>query len=1272
MEQRIVELEEQLASARRELESARAEAAEGRFYRKIVEAMTDVVSVIGADGRVRWGSPSNDLVAGRPPEEVFGTHLVDILHPDDYPRVLKVFTEVLSFPPDRVAKAEYRRQHADGRWIYMETMARNLTGDPDVRGVVTSGRDVTASVQLREQLRDAQARYETVMRASREAPWERDLRTNAIELAPSLSDQLGYAPGEMPHTIEGLRELLHPDDRAMARAGVDAQVAGEGTYDVEVRIRRKAGDYRWYRLTGTVLRDEEGRPVRMIGQTSDIHDRKTAEIALRDSERMFRALFEDTSVAVTIRDVGTQTFIDCNSAALHLYGFRNREELYGTTPDQIAAPVQPDGRSAREILRAYVERAIRDGVARMEWVGRRRNGEDFPADVRTTVITLEDGRRIMQTMIEDVSVRRLHENTLRYRARRDELVSRVSRQFVQSGADVALPFALEALGTFLGVSRVRMRRFSEDGATLRTIEEWCAPGVPSYPLVAQDSQSGIVQWVQEEMARNGCLAIRDVEALSAEIRGLRRLPESPFRALLVVPMADQDSTTGWIVLDEVAQPHSWSDEDISTARLIAEIVAMGRSRTEAETKLRGQAARNELLSGVSRLFLNDDPEVATDAALGRLGAYFQAERASLFALDERKGRLRCTHRWIAPGGDTSFESLDDYPVPEGALVAVDAARSGDAEGSADAATESWFEGLQREAGKRNLHALVGYGGHAFGLLAVRKREGGAATDEDAGILRIVGELIALGRVRRAAEIALEKAKEDAVAASRTKSAFLANMSHELRTPLNGVIGMVDLLATTALDERQRRYAEVARTSAKLLLSVISDILDFSKIEAGKLELETVEISVDEIAREVASILRLSAEEKKLELSYDSSVEVAAPLLGDPSRLRQVLINLVSNAVKFTRAGAVTIRASVVSESADDARVRFEVRDTGVGIPLEAQARLFQPFTQVDTSTTREHGGTGLGLAICRELIERMRGTIVVSSKPGEGSTFSFEVPLEKARDRTSAPRQRTARAPSELPRRQVAAHILLVEDSPINAEVAGEIVRSAGYTFDLASDGGAAIKAAKSRPYDLVLMDCQLPEVDGYEASRRIRDLERAGTLPPREGTLPIIALTASATKEDLEKCFAAGMSDHVSKPVDARRLLEVIARHLGGVTPPVAPRTGRSTSVTDLAGALGRLQGDRVLLRRIALQFAEGAPAVRAKLHDAVERRDSGAVAFGTHRLRGQASSFGGAGLVGATEVLEVAARRENWTAAAAALLAVDAELDRLLRALAADVGGV
>jgi PAS domain S-box-containing protein len=1371
VEQRIAELE-------RELEAARAEAAEGRFFRKLVGALTDIISVIGPDGRALFVSDAQETVIGSPPSSLVGRHVVDVIHPADYARVIKTLTEVLGSPPDRVFKAEFRRQHTDGHWIHMETVGRNFSDDPDIRGVVTSGRDVTSSVQLREQLRDTQAKYELAMRASNETPWERDLTTGAIDISPAMFGRLGYGPDEVPRSLDGFRALLHPDDRALARAGIDTSTTPGGTYDVDVRIRRKGGDYHWYRLTGTVLCDDDGLPARMVGQASDVHDRKVAEIALRDSERMFRALFEDTSVAVTIRDVDTQKFLDCNSAAVRIYGCRTRDELRDTTPEDLAMPTQPDGRPSSEVLRGYVARAMRDGVARMVWIARRRNGESFPADVRTTVITLEDGRRVMQTAIEDVTERQRSESALRNRARRDELISHVSRRFVQSAAEVALPFALEALGTFLGVSRVRMRRRSDHGATLMTIDEWRAPGVPPSTVAPQDAKAPIIRWVAEQLARHGCLVVTDVEALGPDVLGPRRMaPSPPQRGLLVVPVSDHEATSGWIVIDQLDGPRSWSDDDISTARLVAEILAIGLARTEAEGTIRRQAARDELLSEVSRHFLNDDPDAATFATLSLLGTTLGAERVSLFAFDERGGRPRRTHGWVAGRSD---------------------ARS-----ATRATNESSADDAELDAAKRYLYGLVGYGDRFFGLLRLRGTKGRMWTDDDAGTLRAIGEVIAIGRVRRAAEIALEKAKADAEAASLAKSAFLANMSHELRTPLNGVIGMVDLLGTTGLDERQRRYTEIAKASASLLLSVISDILDFSKIEAGKLEIEAIEIEFDEIVEEVA-ILAPSAEEKGIELSCQSSVGLTVPLVGDPARLRQVLVNLVSNAIKFTRAGEVSVRASLVSESDDEARVRVEVSDTGAGIPFEAQAKLFQPFVQLDATTTREHGGTGLGLAICRELIERMSGTIGLTSVPGAGSTFWFEVPLVKARSRPArgdeshprlaglrvlsvddnatsrsllraklsaagmqcdtavdgyealqmltqaalarpyalvvvdchmpgmngrdfarrvaandrlrgtrvimlgpvtnpldASEQRAAglagystkpvwrkqllgvleaaldgKAASDPRGRdsahnapQVPAHLLLVEDSPVNAEVAAEIVRSAGYTFDVASDGVAAIAATKARAYDLVLMDCQLPEIDGYEATRRIRALEREGALPAREDALPVIALTASALKGDLERCFAAGMNDYVSKPIDARRLLAIVARHLKGSLTTSLRRSRSSIAVIDLERALGRLQGDRTLLRRIASQFADGVPEVRAKLRAAVGRRDTSAVAFDSHRLRGQASSFGGEALVMASEALEDAARQAEWPAATDALVAVDGELDRFLRALATSI---
>jgi PAS domain S-box-containing protein len=418
--------------------------------------------------------------------------------------------------------------------------------------------------------------------------------------------------------------------------------------------------------------------------------------------------------------------------------------------------------------------------------------------------------------------------------------------------------------------------------------------------------------------------------------------------------------------------------------------------------------------------------------------------------------------------------------------------------------------------------------------------------------RVMQTLIDDITARKEFESSLARAKEDAIAASRAKSAFLANMSHELRTPLNGVIGMVDLLAMTALDDKQRRYANVARASAGLLLSIINDVLDFSKIEAGRLELERFDFELGDLMEEVVQILARSAEDKGLGLSRALSPAVPPTLVGDPARLRQILVNLVSNAIKFTVKGEVAVTASVIDEGPTRATVKVEVRDTGIGIAPEAQARLFRPFSQADASTTREFGGSGLGLAICSGLIAQMGGLLGMSSAPGAGSTFWFSAPFSKstaAAQRVPPPVVALLPRPPSSPEAAVASErgdawrVLLVEDNPINAEVAGEILRIGGYTFDVAADGRQAVDLVKTRAYALVLMDSHLPEMDGFEATREIRALERAGALPSSaaSGLLPIVALTASALPEDVDRALGAGMNAHVAKPFDGPRLLSMI-----------------------------------------------------------------------------------------------------------------------------------
>jgi CheY-like chemotaxis protein len=464
------------------------------------------------------------------------------------------------------------------------------------------------------------------------------------------------------------------------------------------------------------------------------------------------------------------------------------------------------------------------------------------------------------------------------------------------------------------------------------------------------------------------------------------------------------------------------------------------------------------------------------------------------------------------------------------------------------------------------------------------------------------------------------------------------------------------------------------------LSVINDILDFSKIEEGKLELHRAEFDIREVIDEVAGVLAPGAEAKGLSLVSESGCPLPT-VVGDRARLRQVLVNLVSNAIKFTSRGRVSIGASLEADLACDVVVRIDVRDTGIGIDPADQEKLFRPFVQADASTTRGYGGSGLGLAICREIVERMGGCLGLESSPGKGSRFWVTVTLPKGSDsyleRGGRPGSRRSTLP--LARAVRPARVLLVEDNSINAEVAGHILRTAGHAFDLVSDGAAAVEAALGDPYDVILMDCHLPRMDGYEATRRIRELEAAGRIRGATGRpLFIIALTASATTHDLQRALESGMNLHVSKPVEPARLLSAIEGRLGGAvlgadrpTQP-SPRIAdpRRPSATSFDRALARLQFDEGLLRKIIGQFVEGAPLAEARLEAAVAARDARAVHFETHRLRGQAASFDAEALVRAIDGVVGAVTDQDWPVADAVLRELRRELERLMADLLAHLG--
>ncbi|MEA5478092.1 response regulator [Pseudanabaena galeata UHCC 0370] len=501
---------------------------------------------------------------------------------------------------------------------------------------------------------------------------------------------------------------------------------------------------------------------------------------------------------------------------------------------------------------------------------------------------------------------------------------------------------------------------------------------------------------------------------------------------------------------------------------------------------------------------------------------------------------------------------------------------------------------------------------------------------------------------------LRKAKDEAEEAVRTKAAFLAMMSHEIRTPINGVIGMTQLLAGTDLNNEQNKFVRTIQVSGEMLLSVINDILDFSKIESGKLELESVALDVRALVRDIYDVQLSKAKEKSLKFEVSMHTYVPPFIVGDVTRLRQILLNLVSNALKFTDTGSVRIGVRLASDQVPNPeqpfQLLFSVTDTGIGITDEQRQRLFQPFSQATATTARKYGGTGLGLVICKNLVETMGGKIQVESKTNQGSTFSFTITTQIAKERPSYTLQdamnKSISTGSRLGDR-VPLKILIAEDNLINQELAMAMLIKMGYQPDVVDNGLAVLEALQVNRYDLLLLDVQMPEMDGLETASHLvnhwHDLHTGYERPT------IIAMTASAMQGDREMCLRAGMDDYISKPIMMDSLQRTIEKWAVGeqINEADAINTvakDMSSSVIDPA-AIKNLQqiNPKLIGRMINLFTIEEAPVLLKNLRQAIANNDLQEVSYNAHTLKGSSNILGAKALGKLCLEVELKGKRED-----------------------------
>ena len=1211
----------------------------------------------------------------------------------------------------------YQEPAAAPTWHYALGLALSLL----------AGAALWRLLRVSQALRGAETRVDDAERfasfaleGAGEGSWDWQPQVPSLQLSPRYCEILGYAPGALrPANVAQWLALVHPDDRARIAgevAALDAPELGRTPFTMEFRMACQDGSWRWVLARGMVLaRDAAGRPLRISGTLGDISDRSAAELA------RLAAVLEALPGALLVADRGGRVR-QANGAA---------EAVFAAAPGQLA------GASMEQLIPDVMRDAPgrpRELFARPKMPGRvltarRVDGSYFPAMVHLAPIQLA-GQGLITLSLRDMTQRQRAEEALQASSERYRLI-------VQTAAEGIWMCDAAELTTFVNPTMARMLGYEVEHMLGRPMADFMDPDCPAMRQRAAPADGGPAEpregrfYRQDGSSLWALLSTSTVNADNGSYAGtLSMVTDITDRRLAELALRHSNGrlasvfnavTNGLLVFD--AAGHI-VESNAAASRMLGRAAARGAPQWEAvhedgrrysapehpvaQALASGQAVR-EVVMGVAAagpepcwLSVNVEPlrdehgagrmvvasltdisyrkrsEDALRQGEQRLQEIIQMMPIGLFIKDKDSRMVLMNPACEQQFGYTFAELNNGDYTPFHAPEEAAGFRARDLEAFAGRSLIEFEETIwnpalgqarQLRTFKKPVYDAQGAPAYLIGM-AIDISDS-KATER---ALRELNEHLEERVAQRTAQ--LEEARQQAEEASAAKGQFLAKMSHEIRTPMNGVIGMAYLALKTELEPRQRDYLEKIRFAGEHLLRIIDDILDISKIEAGKLEIEEVDFALDHVIQTLTTVVAPKAASRGLRLTFELDPALPPVLRGDPLRLGQVLINYVNNAIKFSEQGSIDVSVRLVLADADACLLRFAVRDHGIGLSEAEQGKLFQAFQQADSAITREYGGTGLGLAICKQLAQLMGGEVGVDSAPGAGSTFWFTARLgvsprgvpELISEVNAAAAALVDSARSSAAMQALKdARILLVEDNTFNQQIALEMLEEAGSSVCLANNGAEALDLLQQAAFDCVLMDVQMPLMDGLEATRRIR-------ADPALAATRVLAMTATATKDDRERCLQAGMDDFIAKPIQPALMYQKIASWL----PPRAPEAGAGAA--DAAGPrpAGRaafrptLAGDPAIIdlsvlaqllgyhphkiRKFAFKFLQTTEAGFNEMESALAAGELQKVRELGHRIKSSARTVGALGMAELCLQLEQLAPDPDAGGAAARSL-----LDRL-----------